>query len=129
MDIVKSYEVPFMKKLENSALIADAYIQPFNRKCPTCRPYTTLKKGSPLIKRKVFSEALYCENSLFLLYLLLYKNRALMLQIESYFLKKIYVILIEMLIKRLENFVFNKVEKEDKIKIKIFNIAVLKYMK
>lgn len=129
MDIVKCYEVPFTSKLVDYGFVCGEYIQ-FDDNCnPTIYPYKTYKKGLPLIKKKIFSEADYCKDSLWLVLMLLQKNKLFKEYVEKYFLACAFVVLGNICKRRLFNFIYHKKIGKDKIKIKIFNVTVLKIKK
>lgn len=125
MDIVKCYEVPFTFKLEAS-FVSSEYIQ-FNKDInPTFYPYTTHKKGMPLIKKKVFSMFDYSKDPLWLIWVMLQKNKRFKNYVEECFSTNSFVLLGNFYKRKILNFIYHKKISNNKIKIKIFNITVLK---
>ena len=125
VDIVKCYEVPFASKLNEASFTGRGYVQ-FRKICnPTCYPYKTYKNGVPLIKKKVFAIEKYCDESLWLILMLLLKNKLLRSYVEEYFSVSSFVILGKFYKRVLFHFFFQKkITKSGKLRIKICKIPV-----
>ncbi|MBR2922356.1 MAG: hypothetical protein IKC10_03440 [Alphaproteobacteria bacterium] len=126
MDVVRCYELPFTSKLNDASFVSSEYIQFNNNINPTFYPYKTYKKGMPLIKKKIFSTFDYGKDSLWLIYVLLQKNKLFKKHVEECFSANSFAILGNIYKRRLLNFIYHKTISRNKIKIKIFNITVFK---
>lgn len=76
LDVVLSYEVPLRALFEAQGFKAEAFIK--NLKCPHQRPLSTMKKGMPLLKKKLFIPPVQTLDGCLLqsMWLLLYKLKA-----------------------------------------------------
>lgn len=123
IDVVKCYELPFTRKLNDAGFASDGYIEFNNKRNPTFYPYKTYKKNMPLIKKKVFSIVNYCKDPLWLMLILIHKNKPFKNCIEEYFSSKSYVFLGNLYKARFINFVYQKkIKKNKEIIVKILKI-------
>lgn len=118
IDIVRCYEVPFTFKLNQASFVSSEYIQ-FNTGInPNFYPYTTYKKGMPLVKKKNFSMFEYSKDPWWLIWVMLQKNKLFKNYVDECFSKNSSAILVKFYKRKFRNFI--------KAKIKNFNIALLK---
>lgn len=88
LDIINCYEVPFLSEMESSGFKGDSFILTTEDN-PTFFPITLINQGSPLVKKKIFSEPKYSKQSLLKLGCVIKKiNRECYYEILNYYGKK-----------------------------------------
>ena len=125
MDIVKCYEIPFTHKLNKAAFVDSEYIQFNNNSNPTFYPYKSYKNGMPLIKKKIFFAEEHLKEPLYLIGLLLLKNKTFRSQVKKCFSTNPFIILGTLYKKTILNFFYQKkIIKSKKLVIKICKIPI-----